>query len=191
VTKSSLDPNEPYLQQLVRHKAWKLVGKAGLNKSDIDDLVQDIWLDLAQRLPGYDPSRSQLRTFVTRLVEHKLSNILRDRRARRRDCRRCQSLNVPVGDSQDHDGGDALASNVHEGRTGCMCHPEEEKADLTDDLAQLLRQMPVEQRDLCLRLQSEPLAAIAREVGVPRTTLQESVSKIRRRFEDAGLRDYL
>ena len=127
----------------------------------------------------------------TRLVDHKLSNILRDRRADRRDCRRCQSLNTPVGESEDNSPTDLLASDVHHGRTGCVCRPDEEWKDLTEDVAHLMSQMPPHLRDLCRRLQNQPLAVIARELGVPRTTLQESVRKIRRRFEDAGLRDYL
>ena len=160
-------------------------------KSDLDDLVQDIWLDLVQRLPGFDPGRSQQRTFVSRLVDHKVSNILRDRRAKRRDSRRCQSLNTPLRDGEDIDHADLLAGDVHGGRTGCVRRSEQEQADLAADIADIMAQMPAEWRDLCRRLQSQPLTAIAREVGIPRTTLQESIKKIRRHFEDAGLWDYM
>jgi RNA polymerase sigma-70 factor, ECF subfamily len=190
-TQSSLDPTDPYLQQLVRYKARKFVGKTGLNELDIDDVVQEVWLDLIQRLPGFDPRRSQQRTFISRLVDHELSDILRNRRAKRRDSRHCQSLDVPVGDGQDNDRTDLLATDVHGGRTGCVRRSDEHQADLAADIADIMAKMPAELRDLCQRLQRQPLTAIAREVGVPRTTLQKSVRKILGRFENAGLRDYL
>lgn len=191
-TKPSLDPNDQYLQRLVRRKARKLVGKTGLIKSDTDDLVQDIWLDVAQRLPGFDPSRSQLRTFVTRLVDHKLSNILRDRRAQRRDSHRCHSLNAPLGAGQEVDGATLLASDIHGRRTGCTCRTAEEQAYLANDVAGVLDKMPKNLQELCGRLkQGKSQSEIARELRVPRTTLQELIYRIRRRFEDANLRDYL
>lgn len=186
-----LDPNDPYFRRLVVCQARKLLGKAGLNESDIDDLVQDIWLDLVQRMPGFDPRRSQHQTFCSRLVDHKASNVLRDRRAKRRDSRRCRSLNIPLTDGEDRDHADLLASDVHSGRTGCVCRSDEEHADLATDIANIMAKMPAELRDLCQRLQNQPLTAIAQEVGIPRTTLQESIKKIRRYFDDAGMQDYL
>jgi RNA polymerase sigma-70 factor, ECF subfamily len=167
------------------------MGKLGLNKTDLDDMVQDIWLDLVQRLPGFDPRRSQHRTFLSRLVDHKVSNILRDRRAKRRDSRRCHSLNIPPMVGGDRDYAALLVDDVHSGRTGCFRRPDVEPADLAADIANIMAKMPAELRDLCRRLQSQSLTAIAREVGIPRTTLQESIKKIRRYFEDAGMRDYL
>jgi RNA polymerase sigma-70 factor, ECF subfamily len=191
-TKSSLDPNDPYLQQLVRCKAWKLVNKTGLNELDVDDVIQEVWLDLIQRLPGFDPRRSQQRTFISRLVDHGLSDILRHRRAKRRDSRHCQSLNVPVGDGQENDRTDLLANDAHHGRTGRIHHPDEDQAYLVEDVAQVMAKMPESLQVLCRRLmEGQSQSAIARQLGVPRTTLQESVRKILRRFEDAGLRDYL
>jgi RNA polymerase sigma-70 factor, ECF subfamily len=186
-----LDPSDPYLRRLVVCQARKLLGKAGLNESDIDDLVQEIWSDLVQRLPGFDPRRSQHRTFCSRLVDHKASNVLRDRRAKRRDSRRCWSLNTPLMDGDDRDHADLLASDVHGGRTGCVRRSDAEQADLAADIANIMAKMPAELRDLCQRLQNQPLTAIAQEVGIPRTTLQESTKKIRRYFEDAGMKDYV
>jgi RNA polymerase sigma-70 factor, ECF subfamily len=190
-TELSLDPTDPYLRRLITCKVRKTIGKAGLTKSDLDDLAQDILLDIIQRLPSFDSRRSQHRTFFSRLVDHKLSNILRDRRTKRRDCSRCQSLNTPLVGNEDCDHADLLAADTHGVRTGCVRRTDEEQTDLAADIAQIVARMPPEVQDLCQRLQSQPLAAIAREVGIPRTTLQQSVSKIRRRFEDAGLREYL
>jgi hypothetical protein len=59
------------------------------------------------------------------------------------------------------------------------------------DLAEALARLPAELRDLAEQLRDRPLAAIARERGVPRSTLNEVRQRLRRRLEKAGLRDYL
>jgi len=73
-----LDEN---VQRLIRYKARRMVGKAGLTSSDVDDIAQDICLDLLSRWPTYRPERAQSSTFIARLVEHKLATILRHRRS--------------------------------------------------------------------------------------------------------------
>jgi transposase-like protein len=40
-------------------------------------------------------------------------------------------------------------------------------------------------------LKSHSIAEIARDLGVPRTTLNDTVRRLRQRFEQAGLRAYL
>jgi RNA polymerase sigma-70 factor (ECF subfamily) len=51
--------------------------------------------------------------------------------------------------------------------------------------------LPDELRDLCERLRDDTMAEIAREMGVPRTTLYDRLSKLRDAFREAGLEDYL
>jgi DNA-binding NarL/FixJ family response regulator len=85
-----------------------------------------------------------------------------------------------------------LANDVHQGRTGCVRRPEVEQAYLAEDIAEVTAKLPESWQEMCRRLkQGESQSAIARQLGIPRTTLQESVRKILGRFENAGLRDYL
>ncbi|MCX7428988.1 MAG: hypothetical protein NTW96_25600 [Planctomycetia bacterium] len=51
--------------------------------------------------------------------------------------------------------------------------------------------LPDRLRDLAERLKSQTISKIARDIGVPRTTLNESVRRLRQRFENGGLKDYL
>ena len=46
-------------------------------------------------------------------------------------------------------------------------------------------------RDLCVRLHDSTMAEIAREMGIPRTTIYDRLSKLREAFREAGLTDYL
>jgi len=42
-----------------------------------------------------------------------------------------------------------------------------------------------------VRLHDSTMAEIAREMGIPRTTLYDRLSKLREAFSEAGLTDYL
>jgi RNA polymerase sigma-70 factor (ECF subfamily) len=59
------------------------------------------------------------------------------------------------------------------------------------DLDRAIASLPDELRDLCERLRYDTMAEIAREMGVPRTTLYDRLSKLRDAFREAGLEDYL
>jgi hypothetical protein len=59
------------------------------------------------------------------------------------------------------------------------------------DITEVVTKLPDELRDLAERLKTRSVSEIARDMGVPRTTLNESVRRLCRRFESAGLKDYL
>ena len=46
-------------------------------------------------------------------------------------------------------------------------------------------------RELCERLKHDSISQVARDMGIARTTLNAWLSKLRSRFEECGLRDYL
>ena len=186
---SQISPDES-VQKLIKYKAQRMIGKAGLTQSDIDDITQELWLDIIRRLPRFRPDRAQRNTYVSRLIDHQLATILRHRRTAMRDCRRCSSLNEPVKFGQTTERADLIDQNVHARRTGSNCQTDED-TDLASDIRAIMAKMPPQMQELCQRLITDSQSAIARDIGVPRTTLQEKIEKIRRRFENGGLRIYL
>jgi RNA polymerase sigma-70 factor (ECF subfamily) len=59
------------------------------------------------------------------------------------------------------------------------------------DLAVFLKTLTREQRELAESLGSETTLDISRRTGVPRSTIYDRVSQIRKLAEDAGLAKYL
>ena len=59
------------------------------------------------------------------------------------------------------------------------------------DLADVSATLPERWRILLELRKSQTMPEIARAMGVPRTTLNAWMHRIRQRFEKAGLRDYL
>ncbi len=184
-----------YAKEVIRHKAWQLIGKYGFTVSDFDDLQQDMMLDLLRRLGQYDPQKAALTTFVARIIDRKISNLIRHQRQEKRDYRRRVSpldAQVEDRDGQQRHLEEVLSQDVYDEDAGRHGRPEAERRDLQLDLALVLEELPDDLRDLAGRLQTRTVAEIARELGVSRSTLyQKGISRLRKIFQDNGLREYL
>lgn len=178
---------------IIRRKVNQLIGRAGFTEQDRKDLEQDIILRLLQSLPSFDADKAHRNVFTTTVVERYVANILRNKRAEKRDHRRVSSLNVTIASTED--GPTELSETVgqRELDNRRFCHPRssEELLELAQDVANAVKELPEELQALTERLRSHSIAEIARETGIPRTTLYESIYELRRRFESTGLRDYL
>lgn len=186
---------EGYARDVIRHKAWQLIGKYGYTRDDYDDLKQDLMLDLLRRIGKYDPDRAALSTFVSRIVDRKISNLIRHRRQEKRDYRRqvCP-LDAQVEDQDGESRGldEIVSQDAYDDEVGRHDLPEAVRSDLKLDISQALDELPAELLDLAHRLQTKTMAEIARELGVPRSTLYEKgIARLRKIFEDKGLREYL
>ncbi len=133
-------------------------------------------------------------TFIARVVEHKIANLIKAQKAGIRDYRRCRcSLNDRF---EDEDGRsveriDTLDQERNGPHTGTQSRPSDELRFLAIDMGFVLETLPPELRDLCQRLVAETVTEISRSTGVPRGTIYESIKRLRKIFRDAGLKDYL
>lgn len=181
-----------YALEVAHHKARQLVGKAGYTQDDIEDIEQDLILDLLERLPKFDPSKAKYSTFITRLVERKISKLLRDRLAEIRDYRRVAcSLNDEIDFGDDEPPAQRVSTvsqSDHDRRTGNNTLPAVELIDLRCDIETALKQLPAELRGVAEMLAEMPIAVVARKLGIPRATFYDNqLAQIRAAFEDAGL----
>jgi RNA polymerase sigma-70 factor (ECF subfamily) len=186
---------DPYAVQIMRHKAKRLVGQAGFIESDRQDLEQELMMDLLHRLPKYNPDRAQRNTFIARVVEHKVATIiearkaaLRDYRDRLGDCSLDDRLEEKEGGSVERS--ETIDQEDYLFRTGRLSRPLSELRDMAIDTRKALDALSPELRDFCERLQTETATEIAQKKGAHRGNLYESLKKVRRFFEDAGLKKY-
>jgi RNA polymerase sigma-70 factor (ECF subfamily) len=183
-----------YAVRLIKNKARQLIGLAGFTESDREDIEQEMLLDLLRRLPKFDPRRAQRSTFIARIIEHKIATLIEAQEAAVRDYRkRAFSLNEEMkdGDGATVERGDTFDQDCYLRRTDqvsnstCLAH------DLSIDLRVFLAALPPELRTLCEQLAGESVADLVRRTGTPRSTIYESIKKLRRLLEDAGLDEYL
>src|SRR5262249_22746181 len=128
----------------------------------------------------FDPKKAHYNAWATTVVERAVAKILRKRRARKRSAGAVLLLDAPTSDGEptevpDHRGTDR----------------DTELADLCDDLAEVLPLLPAKLRPIAEGLKGRSVSQLARQLKIPRATLQYQVDQLRRPFEAAGLRNYL
>lgn len=184
-----------YARTVIRHKARQLIGKYRFTQDEYEDLKQEMALDLLARLSKFDRSKASLNTFIARIVDRRISTLIRHRTQGKRDyrCEGC-SLDEPI-DDQDGSGarrGDALGQDDYDLRTGRHSRPESERIDMRLDVSLVLSELPPDLRELAERLLDHSIAEAARDLGVPRSTLYDTgIARLRNAFEDKGLGEYL
>ena len=190
------DPTPDNLQAVarsfIRGNVGRLIGKADFRRQDRQDLEQEVWTRLWARLRNYRKEKGQPHAFLAVAIERILVNLLRDRYAEKRDFRRVRSLLVKV---RMDEGAVELAQTIsqqeQDARQGRSPRSDTERSDLVQDVADVIARLSEDQQQLAEQLQHHSLAEIARQRGVPRSTLQSRVRKLREIFDHAGLRDYL
>ncbi len=151
-------------------------------------------LDLLMRLPKFDPNKATQKTFVARIIERKVSKLIRHRTCEMRDHRRevC-SLNerLEAENGATVELSETIALEERDRMTGRRSRSAQEDWEFAQDMAATLARLPENLRRLCELLQRGTISDAACEMGVPRTTLNDHVKKLRVIFENADLRDYL
>lgn len=184
---------DQFTRGIIRRKVKQLIGRAGFTRHDCEALEQELILRVLQSLPSFDPAQAHRNVFITTVVERFVANILRDKQAPKRDHRRISSLNVMITIADE--GPTELAQTIGEreldARLGRKRLGDDELAQLAIDMADVIATLPENWRTLLELRKSRSMPQVAKEMGVPRTTLIEWMRHIRLRFERAGLRDYL
>jgi RNA polymerase sigma-70 factor, ECF subfamily len=158
------NPIDPNTAAFIRRKASQLIRQNRLANCDQDDLEQDLTLELLKRLPAFDPSKGKREPFVYVL----LKNAAADLQRRLMCARKCKQLGEQAIDD-----------------------PAERLAELARDVESVLARLPDDLKAIAELLKNRSVSDAARELGIPRTTLNDRVRALRERFEKAGLRDYL
>lgn len=176
-----------YSSNLIHRKARFLARKLEFADVDHADIEHDLLIDVLKRFPAFNPERAKATTFIARIVEHGIASLLRTRRAAKRDARK--SVGLPDECDLTPDEMDDIKARR---RRGIPAHDPIRQSDLQHDLETAISAMSPDLQELCALLFIEmPIAEIARLTGRPRTSVHLDIHKIRKHFEDAGLRDYL
>jgi RNA polymerase sigma factor (sigma-70 family) len=185
---------DSFTRGFVRKSARRLAGKHGFRRADRDEIEQRLYLKLAKYLHAADPDDPGWKAFVAKTVCRHIASMVRDNKAMKRDHRRVCSIHVILG--EDDDGPIELAETISEGEG--LAHRRQKKrsaqelAELRMDTAASLEDVSDKKlREFCERLKHDSISQIARDTGIPRTTLNARLRKLRQHFEDKGLKDYL
>lgn len=186
------DGIDKYACYLIRYKAVQLVGNNGFVEDDRPDLEQEMMIDLLRGLARFDPQKSKKTTFIHRLVEQCIVNLIKANIAKCRDWRQCRvSLNtiirqqnpikIELIDRLDNDG--RITNHTQESR-------EQRVKEFRIDLHQTIDQMPTLLRDLFHLCCVYEMAELARKLNIPRITLHDRFNKVKVTLRASGMADY-
>ena len=168
-----------YAQTLIHHQARQLVGQAGYTEDDVEELEQEMRLDLLKRLPKFNPQRATYNTFVARLVERRVCNLIRHRTQKIRDYRREECSLNEVVEPSGHDNKkvelvETITQDEYDLRSGRYNRPAAQRLDLQVDVSIVLAKLPPDLQELAELLKSMSITEAARKLGIPRSKLYSS-----------------
>ena len=186
--------DDNFVRRVIHRQVGQLIAKSDFTQQDRNDLVQEVYVRATKSLRLFDPSVGHLYPYVCTVVQRHLANVVRDRSVAKRSTARRVSLSTTVrGD----DGGQIeLSQTLHDqdqdrrlGRARRL--GEEELSDLRMDLASFMSTLPEKFQDVLRRRQTHSITEISRDLGIPRSTLNDWMLRIRQLFEEAGFDRYL
>jgi len=187
------DVNDRFVRSYTCRVARAIVAQGVFPESDFEDLVQELKLAVIEGVPRFNPERAKWSTFVRLVVRGRAVSLQRKRLA---DCRAAGRDIVSLDDTiEDEDGQlTTLANRVREDQSldyVARDYVSDEDRLVTEmDIATVVASLPSELRDLCERLTTRSVTQVARDLGVPRTTLTHQLKKIREAFVAAGFDSY-
>jgi len=166
-------------------RQWKCLELEGF-----DDLLQECLTHWHFSKDDYNPSAgANERTFMSRVVEHKLQKIIRDlNRDRRSILNKTLSLDAPISNEEDSptyldqlSEDEGHVSNLHI------------SAELKIDISKTIQKLTPQQRELCRLLGEEGLniSEASELLKTPRGTLYEDIKRIKAIFQQENLHEYL
>lgn len=181
------NPIDKAVAAIVRRKARSLVGCAGLTPQDCEDVEQELFLRLLRPLWDRTPTGPGRLAYVQRLVDRFALNLLRDRQRGKRDPGPIASLDAPLAGDDAKDLGDTVGARERDAVRGTAPRDKIELWELTLDVAAVLERLPDDLRAIAVGLMNERLAALARRLNVPRSTLHDRARGVRDRLADENL----
>ena len=194
MAKADFNPSDDrFTRGIIRRKVRQIVGRAGYTRDDREDLEQELLTRVLKSLPRHNPDLTHRNAFVTTVVERHVANLLRNKRAAKRHAQGITSLSVLI--TVTDEGTTELAQTIGEqeldNRIGRHRRCQEELDQLALDMAEVIATLPESWQALLELRKTRTMQQAADELGVPRTTLNDRMRRIRQRFESSGIENYL
>lgn len=186
--------NDVFVLAVIRRRVLLLARAPIFNESEVDDLVQEIHLRLMRSIQSYDPAIGHPYPFLCTVIQRIASKIFRERSTgKRHTIGKCSLSEVVHGADGESCELYQLLRQEDQDRRLCRktARSDEERANIRMDLSGAIQKLPPVCQEIVRRLRTQNVSEVSREMGIPRTTINDWLRQIRQQFDDAGLRAYL
>jgi RNA polymerase sigma-70 factor (ECF subfamily) len=180
-----------FAHRFVRFKAGQLIGNYGFKRCDRPDLEQELKLRLIERFGQFDPAKSDWPEFVTVVVERHVATLIESQNRLKRSAVVSLSEEDLDEDGQVAELADRITSDHVAALTRVFERSDAERVELEHDVAAVLGCLPDDARRVCEALKSQTVTQVARELGIPRTTINSLVQRLRDVFEAQRVQEFL
>jgi RNA polymerase sigma-70 factor (ECF subfamily) len=167
---------DPYVLRQASMCASHLVRRGRFTVDDWDDLRQEMFLDLLQRLPRFRPERGDWHGFVRGIMRHRSAALASE-----------QQKHSVLFSGEAGDGGRGDDDNELDPLTDAPCQGSSAERELRLDVQRVLLRLPEHLRAVALLLRDMSVAEICEHTGKSRSGINHSIRQIRAAFEEAGL----
>lgn len=172
------DGVHPRAIQFIRYHARCLARRRSVPGMEVEDYEQDLVTDLLVRSRRFDPSRAGYPTFADRVIRHRVAELASSgKRKHQFECSLPDQAHLTLGENAAMWRRDDL--------------PAVEQVDMAVDLRRFVESLTPDLRRCCAWLLAENRRAQANALGLHRSTLYETASKLRHLAMIAGLLKYL
>ena len=162
-----------YAHNITHSKAKTLIGHYGFTKHDMPDIEQELLMEVIKKLPHYDPGIAKETTFIMRVTEGKIADLISYRQASCRDWRKCgHSLNAPVKKS-----GIEVSELIE-----TIANENNFDFFLALDINNFINQLPSELAEICELLKHYTITEILEFYPMSRTTFHHKLKTIKKIF---------
>jgi len=167
---------DPYVIRQASLCASHLVRRGQFTVDDWDDLRQEMFLDLLQRLPRFRPERGDWHGFVRGIMRHRSAAMASE-----------QQKHSLLFSGEAGDGARGDDENGLDPLTDAPGEDSSTERELRLDVHRVLLRLPEHLRAVALLLKDMSVAEICDHTGKSRSGINHFIRQIRAAFEEAGL----
>ena len=179
-----------------RIKAEQLHRRPEFSDCDAEDIAQELLMYLIQKADCFDPSRSKVNTFINRVINSGVRELLRSRKRHKRhpieDGVQMQSFETPV-DTVDETfatlGGEICDEDQVRRNQSSYSDPFH-AIDEADALEVAMQKMPAELRRVCEYLRCHSMSSTMEKFGLPRRRFNTVRAEIAKHLKKYGVANF-
>ena len=152
------------------------------SKSDLDDLKHEFIVAVMEKLDKYDPSKSSIQTFISKIIDNRSADLIEYRKSK------CKAELESYSDLESIIDSISEINDIFRENTNAdiINHLE-----IAFDIEQIYNILPDHLAEICKLLQTMSISKAAKVTGISRRTLHRYLKKIKSILSKNGFSDYL